>query len=59
MGDDDSIFAKIGKVSKVIRLSSKAESRHGRSGNVSAGDDGISYDQGVNGLNSSVMDTKT
>ena len=56
VGDDDSIFAKIGKVSKVIRLS-KAESRYGRSGNVSAGDNGISYDEGVNSFNSSVMGT--
>ncbi|GFH53386.1 predicted protein [Chaetoceros tenuissimus] len=57
VGDDDSIFAKIGKVSKVIRLSSKKESSRGRSGNVSAGDNGISYDEGVNSFNSSVMDT--
>ncbi|GFH53211.1 predicted protein [Chaetoceros tenuissimus] len=56
VGDDNSIFAKIGKVSKVIRLS-KAESRYGRSGNMSAGDNGISYDEGVNSFNSSVMGT--
>jgi hypothetical protein len=56
VGSDDSIFAKIGKVSKVLRLS-KAESRHGGLGNVSAGDNGISYEQGVSSFNSSVMDS--
>ena len=56
VGSDDSIFAKIGKVSKIIRLS-KADSRNGGSGNVSAGDNGISYEQGVSSFNSSVMDS--